>query len=348
MKVLIISSPKADRVQIAAARHKKMIDLLREADIEAHSEVIHTHHELSQSIDTTRPDIVYCAQDLICSDSKECFRVHSYLDRMKIPYIGSSSDTLSLVLSKSMLKHLWNQDGVLTPAFTVINKGEKSLDSATRFPELDDYPYILKPDGEGNSRGLDENSVVFDKTSLKRKAHELFEIYDSVMVEKYLGNTIGMQEFTVAMIGNGPNRLIMPAELSLKQKKRIRIITTEDKDNPNTLARPVLDATLRKRIIDFSTKAFLSSGVRDYARCDVIMANDRIYAIEINGQPMIPDKWFEMCAKGSDLGPVQYLSAIFLAGITRNNRTRPNPIAIPVQFQRFLPPDVFSVLTSDG
>jgi hypothetical protein len=35
---------------------------------------------------------------------------------------------------------------------------------------------------------------------------------------------------------------------------------------------------------------------------------------------MVPDKWFEACARGVGLDKGQYLNAIFLSGIARNLR----------------------------
>ena len=63
------------------------------------------------------------------------------------------------------------------------------------------FPYILKPDMEGNSRGLDESSIVFNKTEMLAKTNELLKIYEGILVEEYLGDHPDLREFTVAMIG---------------------------------------------------------------------------------------------------------------------------------------------------
>ena len=348
MKSLIISCPKEDRKIIAAERYQSMIQQLKFSDIDAQSVVVHSKRQLLDSIRTFSPDIIFSAQDLLISDSDEKLRVHSFLDKMLIPYIGSTSEALALVISKSGLKSKWEADHISTPDFCVLHKKDWPEIINSKPVQSFDFPMILKPDSEGNSRGLDESSVVFSLESLKMKLQSLFEIYDSILVEQYLGGFPGMREFTVAMIGNGNQCLYMPAEITLKYKKKVRIITTQDKDNPLTIAMPVEDVDLRSRLVEFSKKAFLSSGVRDYSRCDIIMANNRLYAIEVNGQPMVPDKWFEMCAKGSGLETDQYISAIFLAGIVRNLRSGVGGLSIPSPMKELLPPEIYDYLTDEN
>jgi len=101
---------------------------------------------------------------------------------------------------------------------------------------------------------------------------KLLTAYPEILVEKYLGSITGVREFTVAMIGNGSDILIMPAGITLKIPKKVRIITTHDKDEHNTQAAPVSDLALRERIIRFAEMAFEVAGVHDYARCDLLLA----------------------------------------------------------------------------
>ena len=135
----------------------------------------------------------------------------------------------------------------------------------------------------------------------------------------------------------------MPTEIQLKQKKRVRLITTADKEQHRTQTVPVKGKVLREKLSGFAKQAFSSAGVSDYARLDMIMANGALYAIEINGLPMIPDKWFEACAKGVRLSEDQYLNAIFLSCILRN-QAKAKKIRVPVEMRRMLPQQVFASL----
>jgi len=69
--------------------------------------------------------------------------------------------------------------------------------------------------------------------------------------------------------------------------------------------------------VPFAQMAFRSAGVRDYARGDFFFADGKLWAIEINGQPMIPDRWFEEAVRFAGLSEAQYLVGIVAAGYRR-------------------------------
>jgi len=303
--------------------------------------------EIEQVLATVQPDLVYCANYTIQNVTREDVSIQQYLLDRKIAYIGSLPESLELVLSKSRLKRKWRQDEVATPSFFTLEMvGVKIKGLETVFQE-GQYPYILKPDREGNSRGLDENSVVNNPAELEEKAHDLMQKYRFVLVEKFLGRSRDLHEYTVAMIGNGKNRLLMPAEIRLKVPKRVRVITTRDKDEHMTQAEPVRDPLLKERLSRFAGQAFDSAQVRDYARCDLLMADNRLYAIEINGLPMIPDLWFEVCARGASLDAGQYLNAIVAAGLIRAKRQGKINADIPRRMLEKLPESVISRLANE-
>jgi len=159
---------------------------------------------------------------------------------------------------------------------------------------------------------------VYSEDRLVTKAKALLKFYNQILVERYLGAAPDFREYTIALIGNGQRSLLLPARIKLKVMHKPRIVTTQDKDRHNTFAIPMRKPEIRDRLVAFGRQAFASVGVRDYARLDVMYANGKFYAIEINGQPMIPDKWFEACAQGVGLNTAQYINAIFFAGLQRN------------------------------
>jgi D-alanine-D-alanine ligase-like ATP-grasp enzyme len=307
-------------------------------------QVLTSEKQLLKILKTTRPDIVYCDTYIASGDSNEKINIHQVLDVHSVPYVGSNSDVLSLVLSKNALKGRWVLNNILTPEFYVIQKSVPVHDFLDQIIGFADYPYILKPDQEGNSRGLNIDSIVFDQLSLELKIRSLLDSYDKILVEKYLGIYSDIREFTVAMIGNGENKILMPAEIILDIEKELRIITTRDKDCHYTHARPIITEDLCNGLIDLARNAFNIAGVRDYSRCDIIQANGQLYAIEVNGQPMIPDRWFDACARGVGMDRAQYITAIFIAGIIRNIREGKMIMDIQQNIIRNLPGNILDLL----
>jgi len=347
MRALIIHYNQPERKAIDNARFAQMASALQKAGIETKVCPVNSMEQLNALLNNESPEIVYCADHHLPGKNALPVNVHAHLDRLGFPYIGSGPETLELVLSKSSLKTRWQQNGVITPGYFLVQKETAGINKVEQLIKADHFPYILKPNLEGNSRGLDSNSIVFDRESLISRLDEILQRFPEVLVEEFLGGAPDIREYTVAMIGNGTDRLLMPARITLKQKKALRVITTQDKDNHNTQAEPVIEPELNRRLQEFSSHAFDAAGVRDYARCDILMTEDRLFALEINGQPMIPDRWFEMAASGVGLNSEQYIAAIFLAGIQRYIRQGKAHLSLPDKMESFLPQEIFNKLTED-
>lgn len=346
LKALLLGCSQCDSPKSSLRSLDRLSKSLAWADIKAAYYLFANQEEFNQVINTEQPDIVYCCEHRIVLNTGEQINVQALLDERHVPYIGSCSDTLDLVLSKFFLKRKWISSGVLTPPFCLAQKSGTQQQELDALQQSAGFPFILKPDAEGNSRGLDVNSIVFDSTALETKLVELSTRYGPVLVEKYLGLSPDIREFTVAMIGNGRNKILMPAEITLIRKKSLRIITTDDKERHFTQAIPVSDRDLHGRLVSVAEKAFDVAGVRDYSRCDLLLVDGDIHAIEINGQPMIPDKWFQACASGVGLDADQYLNAIFLAGIVRNIREGKPGLTIPPGMEIHLPEQIFNLLNN--
>lgn len=345
MKGLIIHRPQAGQVFKYEKNFNQMVMTLQKGGISARYVPLSREMQLIDTLAKEPVDIAFSADYYLVGHGNEKVNIHALFEELNLPYIGSSPEVLELVLSKSKLKQVWQKNGISTPQYFLARREETAADLAKIIARTNNYPYILKPDAEGNSRGLSEACVVYDRESLNQQLTTMLEIYPSILAEQFLGAAPDLREFTVAMLGNGEGRLALPARIQLKKKKSVRVITTRDKDEHNTMASAVGDEALKEKLIEFSRKAFAAAGVRDYARCDVLYANGEFHAIEINGQPMIPDKWFEACCKDACLDGDQYQNAIFLAGIVRNRREGKMSLPIPAEMRECLPPPVYAALT---
>ena len=347
MKVLIISNPSADRKDQDRIRFSRMSETLVKAGFSAEYRMVASMDSMKSTITDYSPDIVYCADYYLPGNSNKDESVHEYLEKTGIPFIGSRHAALERVLAKSEIKETWKFLKISTPAFCRIPRDLTADRILEGFYQTSSFPYILKPNKEGNSRGLDETSIVYDKSSLSMKLEELYKTYDEVLVEEFFGDRPDIREFTVAMIGNQGHRLLMPAEITLLAKKEHRLVTTDDKDMHRTKAVPVTDAKLHSALVAFARKAFNAAEMMDYSRCDILMTGGQFYAIEINGLPMIPDKWFEVCSATAGLDSEQYPAAIIMAGIVRNIRSGRVPFMLTDEMMRAFPRKIWRTLCED-
>ena len=325
MKALIFHSLSQPGNPVDIMRIRRIIRALKRGGFPAEYTPVCDTAQLIHAVKNLKPDIVFSTSYYVADSGNREINIHSILEEAGIPYIGSLPSSLELVLSKYMLKSIWQTRGIRTPEGYLATRENQPFYPDQRNAYRQGFPYLLKPNREGNSRGLDETCVVYDHQALVQKLEDLLERYDEILIERYLGQIPGMREFTVAMIGNGKSRLILPVEILLKGYKPVRLVTTEDKDQHRTSAISIQDADLREKIRLFAGRAFDAAGMRDYARCDVIVAGGGLFAIEINGQPIVPDRWFEACAQEAGLDEDGYIQAIFAAGISRYPALRMPP-----------------------
>jgi D-alanine-D-alanine ligase-like ATP-grasp enzyme len=346
VNLLIINCPKSGRIAADEDKFAEMVDVLNYGGISARYLPVYSELQLLNALSSNHVDIIFSADHSIFTHGNEQTGIHLLLDQLKIPYIGSGDEALHLALSKAELKKRWQTIGVQTPKFFTFHKEDAGEDEEHLLQSITDFPYLIKPDGLGNSRGIKDSSIVDDVPSLTKKVNLALDEFDTILVEKYLGDSNDIREFTVAMLGNGAGRILMPCEIKLKISKPRRIITTEDKDNHNTQASPINETSLKERVIKFAEKAFAVADFRDYARLDILSVGDELNAIEINGQPMVPDKWFENCCVGIGLSKVQYINALVLAGIVRNKRQGFPKLEIPPEMSRILPAEIYQRIVS--
>jgi D-alanine-D-alanine ligase len=347
LRALILSPPCGDAAKDRVERDKfaSMIHALGRGGVEAQHRFADQAEEMERALSDCDPDLVFCSAHHVQEGSGGLVNAHAVLEALGMPYVGPKPEVIDLALAKGGLKARWEGEGVDTPeGFTV---GPAVEGSTALLEKARDFPYIVKPNKEGNSRGIDESSVVWDTDSLRSKIELTLDAYGEVLVERFLGAQGESREFTAAMVGGVGGMLVMPMEIRLEGKRKYRIVTNGDKDDHRTSVIPISERELRERIRRFAAKAFEAAAVRDYSRCDMILSEGRLYAIEVNGQPMVPDRWFELCARDSGLDQDQYINAIFLAAISRisrEGRGRPPPEAM----RELLSRETYEILTVNG
>lgn len=334
MKLLIVMKPSADPIayhelEISYAR---MIGIFLGAGFEAVFRFARSIEELRHALAENKPDLVLCGIDHLppsrdddqyddqhpsqphSRPSIAQINVHTYFEESGIPYIGQTPEVIELALSKAALKRRWKQAGISTPSWTIVETGAfEPVDLAS----LSDYPYLLKPENLGNSKLISEASIAYSAEDIRRIMAALRREYDGpVLIEHYLGEYPDVQEITCAMIECEHSMVCMPMRLGFSEPKSRHLITAEDKDRHKTMI-SALDPEFREKAARFAEEAFMAAHIRDYARGDFFYAGGAFHAIEINGQPMIPDRWFEGCATFSGLSEANYLAGIVAAGWDR-------------------------------
>jgi D-alanine-D-alanine ligase len=250
--------------------------------------LIEANAEVARRIAQAAPDLVFNMAEGRHGAWREA-QLPALLERLDLPFTGSSSRTLAVGLDKAATKRVLQQHGLPTPDGTVIDKLEQAC-------ELTSFPLIVKPLYEGSSKGIWAESLVSTPADLRRQVRRVLERYEQpALVEAFLPG----REFTVALLGNGAQVAVLPmAEICFEalHREAVPIYSYEAKWLWDTPALPLdifhcpadIDASLAERLAALCRRAFGARECRDWCRIDVRLdAGGEPAILEMNPLPGI-------------------------------------------------------------
>jgi D-alanine-D-alanine ligase len=235
------------------------------------------------------PDLVFNTAEGRRGRFREAF-YPALFDELGFPYTGSDAWVLAVTLDKAMTKLVLREYGVVSPKGQFIEDlSELKLDGWR-------FPVIVKPNFEGSSKGITQESVVEDRQRLRALVEKQLARYPAgVLVEEFIPG----KDLTVAFLErSAPERagVLAPVEYVIDEaelsKRRYRIYDYDLKSvhyNAVNVRCPAEFAPwVLERAQDMARRAYKALGVRDLGRIDFRVADDgQVYFIEINALPSL-------------------------------------------------------------
>src|SRR5512138_1134308 len=126
------------------------------------------------------PDLIFNTAEGRRGRFREAF-FPALFDELGMPYTGSDAYALALTLDKQLTKLVLAQHGVQTPRWQYVEDARQLQVNALR------YPVIVKPNFEGSSKGITQDSVVEDPVRLHQLVREALARYPAgVLVEEFV------------------------------------------------------------------------------------------------------------------------------------------------------------------
>src|SRR6266568_2918985 len=207
------------------------------------------------------------------------------LELAGIPYTGSGPWTTGTCRRKAVANTLLDRAGLPVPRWTL---AQGKID--------DDFPLpaIVKPAAEDASAGLDRQSVVSDRKSLKARIAAMTEQFEEVLVQQYIAG----REFNVGIVGD---RTLPIAEIdfSAMPEGTWPILTYAAKwhvGSPEDLgSRPVCPAQVPQRLAErlcrLAEAAWRTMQGKGYGRVDIrVDTAGRPWILEVNPNPDLTDE----------------------------------------------------------
>ncbi len=236
------------------------------------------------------------AFNMATSGGEDSRQVHvpAILDLMGVPYTAAPAMTHAICIDKAVTKSVLMSHGLGTARFFVVHPGERVPEDHSL-----DYPLIVKPLHEGSSKGLRKESVVKNLESLKNAVkwiHENFK--EGALVEEFIEGT----EVTVGLLeAEGDVRVLplleidfsgLPEGVERFYSDRVKNQGLDVYIKYHAPAR--LPEKMYRTVEEAAKRAFRILGLRDYARMDVRIKEDKYYILDVNSLPLLVPEYSDI------------------------------------------------------
>ncbi len=154
------------------------------------------------------------------------------------------------------------------------------------------FPLFIKPLYEGDGRGIDSDSIVYDFAGYQAKIDKIYQEFKTpALVEQYLGG----REFTVGILDDGEGCLLeLPLEIIAPVNEQgERMLGKKEKEADTEQVIPVTNPVIRRDICRLAKRAFRALGAKDFGRIDIRMDDANTpYFLEANLIPGLGHGYF--------------------------------------------------------
>lgn len=218
--------------------------------------------------------------------------IQGALELLGIPYTGSGHLASALAMDKIMTKRIWQQAGLPTPDYRMVQHTEDLRD----LPAVLGLPFMLKAPNEGSTIGLCKVSRVEELA----QAYEQVRPYDTtILAEKFISG----RELTVAVLGAGANCHALPIIEIIAPGGNYDYQSKYFSDDTQYLCPAPLAGTLAKQISEIAVQAYQALGCEGWARADLMLDADmKPWLLEMNTSPgMTGHSLVPMAAKAAGI-----------------------------------------------
>ncbi len=222
-----------------------------------------------EKLTAKKPDLVVLGMKLVLLDPAKGYDdspkvwLSDYLREKGINFTGSDTEALKNEFNKHAAKQYVIDAGLQSSRYFISTMKQPTFVHQLRFP------LFVKPTNRGDSKGVDERSVVYSQAELEAKIRSIHtDCISDALIEEYLPG----REFSVAVMRQPSSNdlLAMPIEITTPaDEKGNKFLSQAVKraDTEEVLA--VTDLQTRSAINSLAVGAFRALGSRDYGRIDM-------------------------------------------------------------------------------
>lgn len=129
--------------------------------------------KLLKELEEVKPEVIFNALHGVGGEDGV---IQGVLEMLQIPYTHCSVTSSAIAMDKILSRKIFQYIGIATPPWKVISFEQLKKEHPMEFP------YVVKPIGEGSSRGV---TLVFNKQDYQRSIQE-WTFGEKVLIEKFI------------------------------------------------------------------------------------------------------------------------------------------------------------------
>ncbi|MFA5389583.1 MAG: D-alanine--D-alanine ligase [Candidatus Omnitrophota bacterium] len=202
--------------------------------------------------------------------------VQELLEKMGIPYTGSSSAASKIAMNKISAKEVFRMKNIPAPRHEILTRDvfEKGAGKKAYFENLG-RSLVVKPSNGGSSIGL---NIVDNEEDLAAAIKEAFKYDDKLIIEEYISG----REITVGII---EDRALPVVEI-VPKRKFFDFTAKYEKGLTEYIVPAEIEEKMYKRCQDTALRAHKALSARSFSRVDIIL-NESLgpVVLEVNTIP---------------------------------------------------------------
>ena len=260
-----------------------------------------------------KPDLVFSGVKYFYFNNKKIW-LNVYLDKYNISYIASPKSALDNESDKNKAKKIILNAKIKTADFFITSPGEHKTELSIPIA----FPLFIKPVKGGDSRGVDEKSIVNNLLSFKTKVLDIKINHNSLsLVEKYLPG----KEYSVGIFEDNIDGSLKAMPIEIIVSKNINghcILDYNTKKNDEEKVIAVKDVKIFNRLSKLAKNSFKALGGKSFGRIDVKMDSlGAPHFIEANLMPGLRKGYFyRSCVLNLEMNYEDMIFKIAETGLT--------------------------------
>lgn len=240
-------------------------------------------------LEALSPDLVFNTAEGDAGRYREGF-YPGVFDELGLPFTGSDAYVCTLTLDKHLTKRVASDGGVPVPRSRLV-LAEADLDGA----ELA-FPVLVKPNFEGSSKGVTQDSVAEDAAALAGKVRAALARYPAgLLVEEFVAGRDVTVPFIEGVEANPEGVLGAVEYLFAPEAMRTRryaiydyALKNRESDFVSVRCPAKLAPETEARLLELSARLRRLLGIRDFGRFDFrVTPGGEVFFIEANALPSL-------------------------------------------------------------